>query len=480
MYKKQLMFFLFMLILASAFFLGCNKNETNAGIGILPDNLKLNTNIVDTFSVVAYTQEVDALPTNGVSKVLLGSYIDPIFGGLKASFVTQIIPSSVSKFGSLSLDSTTIDSMTMSVRLDTTDLKAYGTLNSNCEINIMWINKEFRYDDTIYHNYNIDDLNPNLLQSFILNPQTLINEAIEESDTEYERLVQEAIDDILEDDPDAVVDIDSIRDEIDRPDTIPRLKIKFNDDFRDQVFDWLVETQGESQTFYQLFNGFLFTPANDLTNAAISSFYHNTAGSEVTLHYNELKKVEDTSEIDGYRIDTIYTDYNFALSSAVRFNIFEHTFPQNIESSLNQPNSQLYVQGGGGLRVKITLPYLSQLREQGKIGVNRAELILPVAGDEVNNLPKPETLILLAINDDGELIPLTEYTGSSSYLGVTYDDNQYKFDITYWLQEYLLGKVSNNEFMLLISDEKVNPSRVVLTNDSLTNKMKLSLTLTPL
>ena len=179
-------------------------------------------------------------------------------------------------------------------------------------------------------------------------------------------------------------------------------------------------------------------------------------------------------------------ELSFSISQySTRFNLFSHVhdapgFLPDLNNPESKQDSVLYMQGLGGLKVKVKIPALDKMRESGLWGVNRAELVLPAENKLITseiNYPAPLKANILGLTDEGELQFLDDYVGAANYLGVDYSDNKYTFDITYRVQRILSGSIANNGFFLFPVSDFINPSRVVLTGPEHSNRMKLILTL---
>ena len=79
---------LFLLIGFVVFFVSCRKKESQVGLDEINSSEYLN-GITDTFSIVSYTIAEDSTITDNPANVVLGSYVDPEFGLVDASFFTQ-------------------------------------------------------------------------------------------------------------------------------------------------------------------------------------------------------------------------------------------------------------------------------------------------------------------------------------------------------------------------------------------------------
>jgi hypothetical protein len=70
-------------------FLSCKKKENSVGANGYNSDLLLNSFKTDTFSINSYTIFQDSIPSKNAVFALLGSYNDPIFGTVNASFYSQ-------------------------------------------------------------------------------------------------------------------------------------------------------------------------------------------------------------------------------------------------------------------------------------------------------------------------------------------------------------------------------------------------------
>lgn len=96
----------------SLLFTACKKKKNTIGSGALPPGSAMNSAGVDTFQIKAYSVKEQEIVTEDPSVNVLGSYVDPTFGKVDASFYTQFDLSGYSPdFGDLT--QVTIDSAVM-------------------------------------------------------------------------------------------------------------------------------------------------------------------------------------------------------------------------------------------------------------------------------------------------------------------------------------------------------------------------------
>jgi hypothetical protein len=475
MYKKQLMFFASLLMLFSAFFFGCDQEKFDAGIELVPDSLRINTGADDNYTVEAYTYKVEKLRTNNASKVLLGSYTDPILGKINASFVTELIPSSTN-VDPLKTDSTELDDLMLYLRYPLSGLRVYGDSTMPIRIKVMEIKKYLSYSDTIYSNFMESELMAVLIDTITFNPKQIITDADDAAEDKYWELIEEELADTANGkQPDTA--------SIERPDPVHLLAIKLPENLRDRITDLVTSSINDFTTFAQQFNGLYLTIDDSDPNPnpnSISIFDYTDAETKVSLHYHYDSDTTDMGR-----------SYDFSLGGATtRFNLFNSNYLPGIENLTNEQDTVIYLHGTAGLRAKIMFPDLDEKIKEGLYAVNRAELIFQVEnGTEEGIYPVPNNLILKRIADEDEEFdeyPLEEYSildqygNISSYSGATYNNGEYKFDITSYMQKVFKEDYDNNGLFLSIPDESINPSRVVLTSGEHSNRIKLKLTLTKL
>jgi hypothetical protein len=437
MYKK-ISYFTFLLSLFSILFTACHKN-TDIGLNIIPSRYILDPNALDTFTIEAYTQRVESMVTSGYYRGTVGLYIDDFIGTVKASFITEMRHSGENDFGT----SPTIDSVVMYLKYNTETMTTYGKRNSSTKIRIYEIHDSLSLDANYHSDYQIDPSPSDLLAASSFVPAEVLEDTIK----------------IKNDTMSATVAI--------------RMDNSFGQRLIDHYQDWI------DITFATYFKGFYFTSD---TAESISIFDLSSASSKVTLYYSNT--TDD--------LDHAYT-FNFN-TECTNFNIFEHTYDgPKFLPDLSDPDpvqdSVVYLQGASGLRAKIKIPYLDKLHEQGSWIVNQAKLIVQsesYAATSESQYPAPEQLVILAINiNDGDttLNSLEDFTtydqyGNLVYAGVEYNEGDYIFDITYFAQQVVNGKKTNNGLMIMLKDGAYNPSRVILKSGNHSNGMKLLLNIT--
>ena len=234
-----------------------------------------------------------------------------------------------------------------------------------------------------------------------------------------------------------------------------------------------------NQAFVNYFKGLRISPINNtnLTDnqAAILYFRLTATNTKMTIYYTAVREVNDIP------VDTLKKAVDFPVTTtSVRFNTFEHDYTgSGAESALqNQDSSFGYVQAMAGLETVFKFP---ALRDQlaGKILVNKAELIIPAAnGSYSMDVGKAQKLIVAERTAENTLQFIPDFTLNPEFFGGEFDEskNEYKFNISRYIQSYLNGGQTENGLTLLVSGSAVKAERaVIFTGDNTAKKVKLNL-----
>jgi hypothetical protein len=182
----------------------------------------------------------------------------------------------------------------------------------------------------------------------------------------------------------------------------------------------------------------------------IQMFYHN---SEDTLNYNFLISASASK----------FQNYNhYGYSNAIP------TLKNQLAGDTALGKQFLFIQGMAGVKIKIQFPNLSKWAEKNKVIINDAQLIL--GNSSVSETFKnPGYITLRGIGEAGTTSPdplIDELTRSDYYGGTYYSaGNSYRFRITRYIQQYLLGQVNQRGLHLIIPHSYMG-NRLVLNGTS--------------
>jgi len=426
--KRGLFFSLLMFL-----FLASCKEPSDFGLDTQPSSDLLETTYQDTFSLNAYTVRDDSIYTNEVYYNLMGSYIDPVFGASYAGFYTQILlPESNVDFGTNPI----LDSMFLCLDY----VGYYYGLNTPSEIpvRVYEVLDDFNID-SVYYSYT--DLQKTLLVEKNITPN--LEDSVLINNVSY------------------------------APHLRISLPISWGQKFLDESGNTTLEN---NENFLDFFKG-LFVDATPIfigkPSGSILQFNLISSLSNITLYYHN---------------DTDTTDYNFVINEdAARFNVFSHNAYVSSHSDLqdqllgNTTSAEdiLFLQAMAGTKIKIELPYIENVK---KIAINKAELIIPVnqTVSDVDNYIPPQSLSLVSIDKDGEYQFLPDQLASSSTFGGVYDESkkEYRFLISRYIQDLILGKEENLGLYLLVSGNVINASRIAISGNNNDPGIRIAITYT--
>ncbi|MGA3014735.1 MAG: DUF4270 domain-containing protein [Bacteroidales bacterium] len=386
----------------------CKKDPYQVGINLLPPSDTLNIKVTDTAFIVAYTVIQDSVRTDETTLSIIGSLMDPIFGSTTAGFYMQYnLSAEAPDFGI----NPRLDSCVLSIPYG----HIYGDSTSRQRLKVYEINQDFYYDTSYYSNHSLKTYGPELADySFI--PRR------------YDSLT---IGGIL---------------------TAPHIRVnlgKYTNYFGNKVLNAPASAVSTNANFLLFMKGLYIESQRSVYGGALLSFDPTLAASEILIYYHNAANDSLLFILPGS-------------STSARFNHFDHNNYVNASPQLRQQvlqkdtnlgRANLYVQGLGGLRVKIRLPFLKSFGKSGKIAINSAILTLKNAQTDTSLAP-PVTLNLLAIDSVGNLSFLPDESEGGAYAGGTYhtDTRTYFFRITRFMQQVLDGKIKNEAMYIMAND----------------------------
>jgi len=396
------------------------ETHTELGYNILPEGDILDINISDTTSVNVYTLLMDSIATNNVSILLLGEYIDPIFGYSKASFVCEYGLAEYPTF----TDSHTIDSAVLYLTKDT--INYYGNLSATHNITVYELNTSLH--DTAY----FADHDPSDFLAGEIIGQKSYSPDLNDS------IIAITLSSSFAQNFQTIADVTT------------------NDNFKD-FFKGIYISSGVAG------NDGAILKLNINPYSLIKVFFHNDNDTSI---FNVTSNLTTNIRFNLFEHDYSSTD-----------------FYNNIGDETSAQDSVAYIQAMGGLRTKITFPSIEMLKDLGSIAINRAELVINTAPSLVtfdSDYPAIEAMILTAYDPENEYYLLPEYISGTSYKSVAYDDGSYKFDIAGYVRDILDGNVENNGLLLFSGSGSTTMKRTIITTGAHSNRMKLIISYTKL
>ena len=432
--KATVLSVLFLIVLIS-----CKKNGE-----LYPEfnNENLSIHFTDTLNVVTTLVKDDSIPTLSAGANLLGIYNDSVFGPASASFYTEItLNGSNVNFGTNPL----IDSVVLSMKYVSSN-SLYGSIITQQTVDVYRLDENLSKSD-YYSNESLSYSSyPTPLGSLTFLPTDTLVQVIQNADTTWQDAHE---------------------------------RIRLSDAFGQDILNAGAGTNtiADNTELLSLVKGLYITPSTTVSTTTL-------APSEGSILYFDMNSSLSTLTIF-YRNDGIGTEksYSFLINSeSKKFNHFEHNY-SNTEigkqlNGLSHDSTLTYVQAMGGLKTKIVIPNLKNLGKDGKIIINKAELVFNVS-DVGNNLAPIENLALTGINAEGQATFLIDYFEGADYFGGKYDETNrtYTFNISRHIQDLINNNTTDYGMYLVATSSSITANRSVINSFKHPSKnIKLNIT----
>ena len=414
----------------------CKDEHSSIGEDIL-GNL-VDTEFTDTITLQAYSVLEDTINTTNTSANILGHISDPVFGKSSAGIYTQLaLSGSAVNFGSRPA----IDSVILTLQLS----GYYGDTNSNVGIRVHQLyealDSETKYYQTSTVNYDPTPLNYSLT-GYSIRPNSSI-----------------------------VVDTNVLG---------AHLRIRLSDQFGQYLLNHQDDLNNRLKDFLK---GFYIEAVSHTGNEGYMLITNMTSAlSGMTLYYHN-----DENQPQRYTLS--------CSENSVRFTHFDHAYSTSVNPDFIQEVLQgqttlgekvLFVQGGGGVKTRITFPYLENTFAQydNRVVIHRAELVITNADPNERFFIQPSILTIQGIRKSDNAIrflPDDDYYTNANYFGGTYDDakSEYRFRITKYVQQLILQQDDwSNTINLIVRGSAVRPHRLVFEGTDPVSPSRLRLEIT--
>ncbi len=407
--------FISLFLLAFAFLNSCNKNE-ELGLNVQPSEDMLNVFYTKSIPIAAYTVYEDSIRTDETTYNLAGSYLDPVFGLTTAGAYTQFRLTTTSVgYGA----NAHCDSIVLSLAYQ----GFYGDTSSYLHLNVFEISDDFYYDNIYYSNDVLGVYKNNLAD---INFKPNFKDSITVGSIKY----------------------------------APHLRVKLKNSLGQKFIDASGTSDlADNTAFLKFFKGLYISTNNVTSGGTILYLNFLSSISKLTMYFHND---EDTLA------------YNFVINSdCARFNKFDHKkFSQasqdlklQLKGDTTKGDSLLYIQAMAGTKIRLKFPEAMNLKDLGKIAINKAELVLKVEDNSTDIYAPPDKLILSKINSDGTLSFITDYAYGDAYYGGSYSSTtkEYRFNVSKHIQDALLnGAFEDQGLFILVSGAAVKSNRVVI------------------
>jgi len=241
-------------------------------------------------------------------------------------------------------------------------------------------------------------------------------------------------------------------------DTVPMLKIRLNPELGEAIL-----SNGGSlrsnDTFQDWFRGLLVTAdAEGLTpnrgGIVGINLFSNASRLMVFGRHKRLGNVRVLLNTGSDHAKANYVRYRRLSGSGIE--------AQFADTSLGQ--NGFAVMGMGAVHAQLKIPALSAFEDSMPASIHKAELIISGNKTFTDVLGPVPRLALKIINTDNSRSSLPDESQSEAYNvgGKWFPDNTYRFAITRYIQDKLIGGLSDKGLYLSCYDEHQTPSRAVL------------------
>lgn len=422
------------------FLFSCNDDSNLIGIDILPPGDNVPVRFYEESNFTASTFLVDSVRSDEDNYSatrnfnLLGSYVDPVFGGLQAGFLTQIRLSKNSvNFG----DGFKIDSLVLYLDM----AGYYGDM------------RQF-----MHQNFYLYELTDTLALSEDYYSNINVNNYISEESLRATQVYFPLSSDTL-------------------------MAIKLNPE---DYYSILSDTNNliDNEIFTDVIKGFYLGSDQVQSGGSILYFDLLSDLSRLTLYYHEAG---DTSFIEPA---SAQKSFNFLINeNCARINVFKHdyemaTTPFSLGSDSSLNDSSVYIQACAGPQVELDMSNLMHWRDSSDVIITRAELILPVQLNS-NTIYNPLSILSLvrkSAEDEYLYLPDQYHNGTfySNYFdgAFTSDSLYYHFNIAQYVQDFINGNIENDPLILrpYATENPVIANRCILNKPDLLKGMKIRIT----
>lgn len=402
----------------------CKKKESTLGNDVLDPNSLLNSTQVDTFQLTTFTIAEDSLISDNPAYAVLGSYNDPKFGKVEASFYTQVVLSGLNpNFGDIS--AITVDSLVLG--LEYADY--YGELSPQT-VEVYQLTEKLDVDSTYYSFQDKAHSSTNLVvpgyETFTPTPngETIIGE-----------------------------------------DTVDaQLRIRLNNSLATQ----LINESASGGTNYSSIDNFtsyfkgLYVKVNNGSQlsgkGAVFYFNLNDPLSKMTIYYTQAGEQKTFD----FLINSECADFNHV-------DIDNSGKPvQNVINDTISGQTEFYAQAFKS-RAIVKIPGLKNLPK--KCVIHKAELILPVQYQTASKY-SPSDEISVSVRIDNILSGIGVFGFYDNYT------KSYTVDCRDYVQALVTGQISTTELILSPRFFITSAERIIFNGPSTINKKKPQIVVT--
>ena len=422
---KRLTSFACLLIVLLA---SCNKNKHEIGKPAIDQDLLLNGITTDTFNLITYTINEDSAITDNAPNVLLGSYIDPKFGKVNASFYTEFRLKSLNpNFGDIG--TIVVDSCVLALQY----VGYYG--DQSAQTFEVYELSDSLSMDSLYYDFSTkptkpDNLVPNGHGTFAPRP---LNNAVVGGDT-----------------------------------LAPQLRIPLDTNFAKNVLNEAAtnaSTFASNVNFQNFFKGFKVNVNNPSQTIGQGSILYlninNNAASKLTIYYTQAGVSKS--------FDLVMNSY---CSDFVHIETDHSGTPLDLVLQDSTKGQTTFYAQAFRQRAVIKIPGLDALPKN--VVVHRADLYLPVQFQNGYRY-KPGSAVSVAARLKQSDTKLTNLNVTGAFVD---SKKQYTIDLRAYTQALIADNIENTGVVVSPVYFRNSAERIVFNGPNTTNKKKPQLILT--
>ena len=422
-----------LVLLTCIFLSSCNNQTSPIGLDLLDD--LVGTDFMDTVTVEAYSMLEDTINTTNTSNNILGHLSDPVFGNSSAGIYTQLaLSGSAVNFG----ESPILDSAVLTLQLSS----YYGDTNSVVDIRVHQLTEsldaEAKYHQTSTAPYDPATINYST-NGYTIQPNTpiVVDTGMYSAHLRI-RLSQQFGQNLLSHQED------------------------INNNFQDFLKGLYIEAVSHTGS-----RGYMLITSLTSALTGVTLYYHNQTEQGQRYTFSVTDKCVRFTHID----------HDYAASNNADF------VQEVLQGQHNIGRKVLFVEGGGGVKTRITFPHIEKAFEQydQRVIIHRAELVITNVDPQELYLIQPNNLTLQGISKTDSSIrflPDDDYYTSAAYYGGTYNSltREYRFRITQYIQQLILQQGDwSNSINLIVRGSAVRPHRLVFDGTDIESSNRLRL-----
>ncbi|MFT6849653.1 MAG: hypothetical protein ACJATA_000451 [Sphingobacteriales bacterium] len=423
-------------------FVACENpdlDEVNLG----GQNDKLDGIFTDSLSVGVMLEREDSVNAGLLTRNILGHFKDPIFGETQASLVAQLrLSGNNLNFG----EDLTLDSVVLVMKY----LDFYGDTTSRIYLKVEELIQDLEFD-SVYTSDDTFAVKSPLIGGKLVNPRA--------KDSVTIALRRNG-------NPDTLLKVaPQVRIKLDSMFGVKLLNESGSDNFIDNV------------SFLNFFKGI-----------KISADQSQTQGEGAFIGLDIVNSISSVQLY--YKQDTLKKSQSFLINAlSASANRYDHNYQNTpVETALANntvQNERVYIQPMAGINGVIQFPFLEDLKKDGPIAINKAELVFKVEPGTNDKYASPGKFILFREDSLGRILALPDAILGAFYQGGVYNstDETYTFNIAIYLQDIIDGLADGEKLKMVPDARVIFPQRVVFLgykeDKKSPNRIKLNLVYTP-